>query len=79
MPGMSWIEGEKALWNIFDGKDDDDEHNDENDGDGDDDNHLDPYRACLCQGWCPPAEPSSSTCELASESSTSRSGPRCLK
>ena len=48
------------------------------DGDGDGDGHLDPYQACWCQDWCPPAEPSSSTCELAFSSLTSRSGPQCL-
>ena len=75
---------EKALWNIFDGKDDHDDRDGESvrdgDGDGDGDGgHLDPYQACWCQDWCPPAEPSSSTCELAFSSLTSRSGPQCLK
>ena len=75
MPGMSWM-GEKALWNISDGRDD---NGDGDDDDNDDDNHLDPCQACWCQGWSPPEEPSSSACARACESSTSRCGPQCLR
>lgn len=67
-----------------DGEDKEDEedgedHAKDDDGDvvDDDLNHLVPCQA-WCRGWCPPAEPSSSTCAHAFESSTSRCGPRCL-
>ena len=68
----------------FNGSNDNDEdvgedHAKDDDGDvGDDLNHLAPCQA-WCRGWCPPEEPSSSTCVRAFESSTSRCGPRCLE
>ena len=61
-------------------EEDGEEHAKDDDGDVDDHddlNHLAPCQA-WCRGWCPPAEPSSSTCVRAFESSTSRCGPRCL-
>ena len=67
----------------FNGSNDNDEDVDEDhakDVDGDDKDDLKNLAPCQawCRGWCPPAEPSSSTCAPAFESSTSRSGPRCL-